>query len=67
MLDTVGNSISVGFGALVAIVMLLALVLGAVGPAWEGTKNNRDRFWIIFLPRLIFIILLSFWSGKVFG
>lgn len=67
MLDAIGDYISVGFGAVITVAILLGLLLGTIGPAWEGTKNDRYNFWVVFLPCLIFLMLLCFWLGKVFG
>lgn len=64
MLDRIGNFISVGFGVLIAGAVLLTAVLGALAPAWDGTKDDRSKFWFIFLPCLLFLMLLSFWLGK---
>lgn len=67
MLDTIGGFVRAGVGALVLGAIVFMLFLGVVGPAWEGTKCARKDFWVIFLPCLAFMMLVSFGIGKFFS
>ena len=55
-------------GGLVGVIAIASvLLLGVVGPAWEGTRFDRSIFWVVFLPSLLFLLAAAFWLGKMFG
>jgi len=67
MFDNILKLLSTTFGIVIAGAIILMLILGTVGPAWEGTKSERNNFWYVFLPSLILLLIVVFYIGKNFG
>ena len=52
-------------GVLAFVLFLSIGVLGILGPGWDGTKDSRERFWIIFLPSLLLLLFIAFMAGRI--
>jgi hypothetical protein len=52
-------------GGVVLFSLLSAAILGAVGPAWQGTEKDRLVFWIVFVPSLVILMAFAFVLGRL--